>query len=77
LNPIHVCLFPRRVLEFAIFADFQKPIGSAFVRVEGDVPGVGIVIHRKDGEIDAVVVPMRMIRFGGEGLVDEIGQSFG
>ncbi len=47
------------------------------MRVEGDVPGVGIVIHRKDGEIDAVVVPMRMIRFGGEGLVDEIGQSFG
>ncbi len=45
--------------------------------IEDDVPDVRVVAHGEDGEIDAIVEPVRMIWFGCEGLVDEVGQRLG
>ncbi len=74
---VNVRLLPRGFLEFAIFPDLQEPVSSALVGVESDVPSVGVVIHGKDGKVDAVVVLVRVILFGGEWLVDNVGQRLG
>jgi hypothetical protein len=74
---VDVSFFPRRILELPIFADLEKPIGSALVGIEGDVPDVRVVVHGEDGEIDTIVEPVRMIRFGCEGLVNDVGQCLG
>ena len=74
---VEVSFFTRRILELTIFADLEKPIGSALVGIEDDVPDVRVVAHGEDGEIDAIVEPVRMIWFGCEGLVDEVGQRLG
>jgi hypothetical protein len=45
--------------------------------IEDDVPDVRVVIHGEDGEINTIIEPVRMIRFGCEGLVDDVGQRLG